>query len=260
MKPAQWAVVASIVVIATTAIAFFVFRPRTSIVPVMIVTRDDCPDVRIGNETARAFFQRAVDSRQLRRALNKNESDFIVSYLAAAIAGCEDEIGRLRGGTLNPTVLRTARRAAENFDPQWRPPEEALESPERLAIWWLELAQPWAWVDRSSLVIDLVHWDQLEQDRVAFFEEWAKRRADVVALPPTMYESAFGTFTPPSEEALDAARLIRARITFGIREETHPDVPLVLTVYFWLREDNDPLVVAIMLRGNQGALWRNLAL
>lgn len=70
----------------------------------------------------------------------------------------------------------------------------------------------------------------------------------------------FGARQVPEPER-ESARLVRASLTFGLREGDYTVAPsLDLTIYFFVEDDGTPQVLSIFLDGNHSALLQNLAL
>lgn len=242
-------------------VVFMLRRPSIDRAAIVVVDAARCVDgVTVAGRPPAEFFADAVERSQVGRTLRDDERAFIVEYLSAALAGCEERIAELRANDpLDEYMMDVARRGARTLAPEYRPDPAALDDDRAIALWWQELAEPWAWIDRRSISLRASDWDGYIREIQNFHAEWDARRKAAVVRGPTQYRSAYAGAPVPEEER-PGARLVRAHLVLVMRDGQHADEPLPLTVYFMLSGDGPPRIRAVLLRNNYSALARSLAL
>jgi hypothetical protein len=254
--------VIAVIAVLLAGIAFLALRrPSIDRAAIVVVDAARCVDgVTVAGRPPAEFFADAVERSEVGRTLREDERAFIVEYLSAALAGCEERIAELRANDpLDEYMMDVARRGARTLAPEYRPDPAALDDDRAIALWWQELAEPWAWIDRRSVSIRASDWDGYIREMRDFHAEWDARRKAAVVRAPTKYHSAYAA-APVPENARPGARLVRVSFVLAMSGGQHAHEPLPLTIYFMRSGDGPPRIQEVMLRNNYSALARSLTL
>lgn len=210
----------------------------------------NCTDCRIDGAPSREVIDSLLRART-KTGISKDSLAFIAEFLDTSLRACGTEMTNLRlgaGESIGAQQLQFARVWSQNVAPQYRPPTTTLTDRE-LIEWRLSaVAEPWLWIDRSSLQVESITLDRAKSEMRARYDALQKTNdaSSVFKLMPYLspFQGAQITEDPASTKATKMV------VRFALRDNKVEGMPIDLSAYIVEREGR-PQIYALWVESLQ---------